>query len=157
LSSDANPAVVHRRFPDPAPRHGVWIMRCACGWTSPIDLRPFGRGTGLDRDALEKQMERNFIAHLPADGLQTGILVDARPMVIDDGPMGADFDPDYDKLEPIIGIRGIWIMPQGVPTKLVSHYESEGVRYGVIEDGRTLEKSSAFERMTTARIEYTSG
>ena len=102
-------------------------MRCTCGWKSGVEL-------GVDgKPGVEKRMERDFVAHLPAER-QTGLFVDARPYQI------GWIKPPTDERdgEPQIGIRGVWIMPEGVPTRITSWYESEEVRYGVIEDGRTL-------------------
>lgn len=121
------------------PRNGVWTMRCRCGWTHAVDLRPFSRGAGIDKGALEKVMEKAFVEHVPKTELQTGLFVDSRAHIVGYTEChGTESDDDENGSEPIWGIKGIWIVPEGVPTKLVSNYESEGIRYGIIEDGRTL-------------------
>jgi len=109
----------HQRNHDIAPRGIRWRAGCRCGWEKVID---YSRCKSTDE--AHAILESEFKAHIPPAELQTELLVDARP-----GPLTEDDEET---------IMGTFIMPEGVATKLIMHWESEGLRYGKTACGRTF-------------------
>jgi hypothetical protein len=84
-------------------RNGRWKIRCDCGWEH--DISPHRGNTVLQGHEIADLLETAFVGHLSASERHLYILVDQRPDHV-----------------------GNWIMPEGSPCLLISHFESDGIR-----------------------------
>lgn len=119
----------HRRVPYPSPvRAGQrWRMGCSCGWKTEIPVTGLNgkRLTVPERDA---KLNRLFVAHIPVKQRRTYVLCDQRPNPQPDVSKMADWDPDSGEEMPMADFgTGNFIMPEGVPCRIVSHYEADGL------------------------------
>lgn len=81
-----------------------WRIRCDCGWEAHIS--PHRGNTPLGGPEVAEALEKAFVGHLPASERRTYLLVDQRD-----------------------GHQGNWLMPEGQPCQLVSHFEADGIRF----------------------------
>lgn len=98
--------------------HGMWQIRCDCGWAGQVSA--FEAHRVLSGPEIEQRLEKAFVDHLPADQRRLYIMVDQREESIGELPDGTL----------VSCANGNWLMPEGVQCLLSSWFEADGIRYG---------------------------
>lgn len=99
------------------PLRGRWQIECDCGWSGWAN----GMSGGKPRtsDQISDELDRLFVAHLPAGERELYLLIDQRQVTVED-----------DDGEPQQVARGNFVMPIGTPCLLTRWHEKDGVRWG---------------------------
>lgn len=108
----------HIRRPHPFPVLDKWRIDCDCGWRGEIPR--YAGSRDLPRDEAERELNKLFVAHVPAGQRQLYVLVDQRRSGLED---------ENDLELP----TGNMIMPEGKPCTLLGWIERAGVYRGRVK------------------------